>query len=145
MFDGHGGYQISQFLSGAVGEYFQDNYNPADGVESAKNAILHAYRRAEANLWQWCEPVARIGFSGVVKVGSCGVSAVLLKEGDGRAHTVVVGVLSVLGRKGVGSGGVGGDWRLMCCMKSNITQMFPHQPHLGGRKWLGVADVGTFE
>ena len=88
------------------------NYIPSKstlntGVDSAKTALLNAYRRAEANLWTWCEPVAKIGFSGVVKVGSCGVSAVVLKEGNDKPHSVVVGIIVHLGdhlgmeRKGV--------------------------------------------
>lgn len=90
IFDGHGGYQVSSYLAKEVKEMFQDVYLPKDGLKSAEKSILHAYKEAERLLWSWVEPIAAIGFSGVVKVGSCGISAVVLKDKDNKATNVVV-------------------------------------------------------
>merc|ERR1711966_585178 len=50
----------------------------------------YAYRKAEENLWNWFKPVAKIGFSGVIKVGSCATTLVLLKRPNERTHDLVV-------------------------------------------------------
>ena len=51
VFDGHGGYQIAQYLENWIKTYFQEVYDPYESETSAVEAIRYAYERAEQNLW----------------------------------------------------------------------------------------------
>lgn len=63
----------------------------SDQLNSAQAALQEAYARVENNLWMWVRPVARLGFSSVLKVGSCAISAVLLQNPEeDKARAVVV-------------------------------------------------------
>lgn len=96
VFDGHGGGQISAFLQRFIQMYFQEMFVPSDdirlnAIQTTVEALQYAYEKAERNLWTWFRPVEKLGFSGVVKVGSCAVSCAILKDKwNDKAHAVVV-------------------------------------------------------
>lgn len=57
-------------------------------------------------MWTWIRPIVKIGFTGVVKIGSCAISAVVLKDNNKDIHAVVIANAGdcrcVMGRNGRG-------------------------------------------
>ena len=48
--------------------------------DAFRAALLYAYRKADDNLWSWFRPITKLGFSGIIKVGSCATTVCIYEE-----------------------------------------------------------------
>jgi serine/threonine protein phosphatase PrpC len=121
VFDGHGGYQVSDYASTHLVPYLlnsirdSDPSNPevarkyvnaetGDGVRVAA-ALKESFGRVERDIVSKLQPAFDMGFGNVARVGCCALVVVL--RGNGLWVANAGDCAAVLGRRGGGGGGGG--------------------------------------
>lgn len=82
VFDGHGGWQISDFLHRNLISSFKSQYDGASGSakERVKAALLQTFDSLEDRIVAAARSPYEMGFASVSSVGSCGLVAVVFKD-----------------------------------------------------------------
>ena len=99
VFDGHGGWQISNYLHQHVSPVFSSSYQHSSGSpkERVKVALRQSYDQMETSIVGMARQAYKVGYGEVASTGSCAITAVVLPgffavANSGDCQAVVVSV-----------------------------------------------------
>lgn len=82
VFDGHGGWQISNYLHQHISPVFTSAYQHSTGSpkKRVEDALRHSYDQMEGAVVDMARQAYKVGFGEVASTGSCAITAVVMPD-----------------------------------------------------------------